>query len=152
MSAEQTDGHGILLTDWWNAVDQRSENFHCEALAFSGHNIDLLFDEENMKPEKLTKASGRTGINRSTVKMKEWYLEPTREDDDLHFPFLRSGSDALTGADRTSYPVREPIENDEQRLAMNNSDMPPLVFERVANQFMHYRTTFELGHDAPCYS
>ena len=31
---------------------QPRENFYYEALAFSGHNINLTFDEENMKPEK----------------------------------------------------------------------------------------------------
>ena len=66
------------------------------------------------------------------MKMKKWHLEPTREDDDPHFPSSSRVIDALTGADRTSYQVREPIENDE-RLAMKKGDMPPAVPERVAN-------------------
>ena len=85
-----------------------------------------------MKPEKLTKAPENAGIDPSTMKMNKWHLEPTREDDDPHFPSSSRVIDALTGADRTSYQVREPIENDE-RLAMKKGDMPPAVPERVAN-------------------
>ena len=40
---------------------------------------------------------------------------------------------APTGTDRTSYQVREPTEDDEQRLAMRQGDMSPPVPERVAN-------------------
>ena len=90
------------------------------------------FAEGNVKPEKLTKAPENAGIDPSTMKVKKWHLEPTREDDDPHFPSSSRVSDALTGADRRSYQVREPVENDE-RLAMKKGDMPPLVPERVAN-------------------
>ena len=38
-----------------------------------------------------------------------------------------------TGTDRTSCQTREPIENDEERLEMRQGNMPPPVFERVAN-------------------
>ena len=51
----------------------------------------------------------------------------------LNFPSSSRVSDALAGADRTSYQVREPIENDEETLAMKKRDMPPPVPERVAN-------------------
>ena len=66
------------------------------------------------------------------MKMKKWLLEQTREDDDPHYPSSSRVSVALTGADRTSYQVREPIENDD-RLAMKKGDVPPPVPERVAN-------------------
>ena len=39
----------------------------------------------------------------------------------------------FTGTNRTSYQEREPIENDEERLAMERGDMPPPVPKRVAN-------------------
>ena len=39
----------------------------------------------------------------------------------------------FTGTNRLSYQVREPVENDEERLAMKRGDMPPPVPERVAN-------------------
>ena len=42
-------------------------------------------------------------------------------------------TDALTEADRTSYQVRELIDNDEERLAMKKGVMPPPVPERVAD-------------------
>ena len=51
MSSSEPIGVGRVNRWTRKAVDQRSENFHYEVLAFSGHNIDLLFDEENMKPE-----------------------------------------------------------------------------------------------------
>ena len=42
-------------------------------------------------------------------------------------------SDIFTGVDRASYQVQEPIENDEDRLAMKRGDMPPPLPQRVAN-------------------
>ena len=63
-----------------------------------------------MKPEELTKPPENAGMNPSTMKMKKWYLEPRREDDDPHFPSSSRVSDALTGGDSTSYQVREPIQ------------------------------------------
>ena len=39
----------------------------------------------------------------------------------------------LTGAERNSFQVREPIENDEDRLAMKRGDTPPPLPQRVAN-------------------
>ena len=41
---------------WTKSAHQRREDHYYEALAFSRHNIDLVFGEENMKPEQLTKA------------------------------------------------------------------------------------------------
>ena len=38
-----------------------------------------------------------------------------------------------TGTDRASHQAREPIEDDEERLAMRQCDMPPPVPERVTN-------------------
>ena len=82
---------GVRRGNSWtrNAADQRNENFYCEALAFSRHNINLVFDEENMKPEKLTTAPENAGIDPSTMRMMKWYLEPTREDDDPQFSVFK---------------------------------------------------------------
>ena len=87
-----------------------------------------------MKPERLTKALENAGIDPSTMKMKTWYQEPTRESDDSQVPSSSRASDtgAPTGTDRT-YQVREPIEDDEERLAMKQGAMPPPAPERVAN-------------------
>ena len=84
-----------------------------------------------MKPERLTNAPENAGKHPNTIKMKKWYLEPTREDDDPHFPSSSRASDVFTGTKRTSCQVREPIENDEERLAMKKVDMP--LPEQVAN-------------------
>ena len=67
------------------------------------------------------------------MKVSKWYQESTLEDDDPHSPSPIRVCDTFTGVDRTSYQVREPIENDEQRLSMKKGDMPPPVLERVAN-------------------
>ena len=114
-------------------ADQRREIYYYEPLGFSPHNIDLEFDEENMKAERLTKAPENAGIDPGTMKIMTWYQEPTRESDDSQLPSSSRASDALSGTDRTSYQVREPIEDDEERLAMKQGDMPPPVPERVAN-------------------
>ena len=36
---------------WTKNADQRREDYYYDALVFSRHNIDLVFDEENMEPE-----------------------------------------------------------------------------------------------------
>ena len=48
-------------------------------------------------------------------------------------------SDVFSGIDRTSHQGREPIEDDEERLAMKRGDMPPPLPKRVANP--------RIGHD-----
>ena len=105
---------GFVRVNRWKrkAFDQRRKDCYYEALASSRHNIDLVSDEVNMKPEKLTKTPGNVRVDASTMKMKKLYLESTCEDDDSHFPSSSRVSDALTGTNRTPYHVREPIEND----------------------------------------
>ena len=44
------------------------------------YTIDLVFDEEKMQPEKLTKASENAGIDLSSMRVSKWYQESTRED------------------------------------------------------------------------
>ena len=44
------------VNSWTRKADQRREDCYYEALAFSRHSIDLELDEQNMKPEKATKA------------------------------------------------------------------------------------------------
>ena len=95
--------------------------------------MDLEFVEEHMKAERLTKAPENVGMDPGTMKMETWYQEPTRESDDSQLPSSSRASDALSATDRTSDQVREPIEDDEERLAMKRGDMPPPVPERVAN-------------------
>ena len=109
---------------WTQNAEQRREKFYYEALAFSLHNINLVFDEENMKPERLTKTLENARVDPSTMRIRKWYQEPPREDDDPHSPSSNRVSD-LVGAERMSHQVREPIENAEDRLAMKRGDMPP---------------------------
>ena len=118
---------------WTKNADQRREDYYYDALVFSRHNIDLVFDEENMEPEKLEKAPKNAGIDPSTMRVSKCYRESTREDDDLHLSSSSRVSEVITGTNRSSYQVREPIENDEERLAMKRGDMPPPVPERVDN-------------------
>ena len=51
--------------------DRLREDYHDEALAFSRHTIILEFDEETMTPEKASKAPRNSGIDPSTMKMKQ---------------------------------------------------------------------------------
>ena len=102
--------------------DSLREDYYYEALAFSRHTINLEFDEETMKPEKATEAPRNAGIDPSTMKMKQWYQGHDRVSDQK----------APTGTDRASCQAREPIEDDDERLATRRGDMPPPP-ERVAN-------------------
>ena len=115
------------VNSWTQNAKQRRENLYCEALAFLRHDINLQFDEENMKPERLTRAPGYAGIDPSSLRISKWYQESTREDDDPH-------SSSPNRVDRMSNQVREPIENDEDRLAMKRGDMPLPLPPRVANR------------------
>ena len=72
-------------------------------------------------------------VDPGTMKLKTRYQEPTREGDDSQLPSSSRASDALSGTGRTSYQVREPIQDDEERLAMKQGDMLPPVPERVAS-------------------
>ena len=112
---------------------ERLENYYNESQAFSRQNIDLVFDEEKLKPGRLTEAHENAGSDPSTMRVSRWYQEPTREDDDPHIPSSSLVSDVLVGTNRTSYQVREPIENDEERLTMKRGDLPPPLPKRVAN-------------------
>ena len=103
--------------------DRLRKDYYYEAVAFSRHTIILEFDEETMKPDKATEAPKTAGIDPSTIKMKQWYQRHDRVSDQK----------APIGTDRASYHAREPIEGDDERLAMTQGDMPPPVPERVAN-------------------
>ena len=103
--------------------DRLRKDHYYEAVAFSRHTIILEFDEETMKPEKATEAPRTAGRDPSTIKMKQWYQRHDRVSDQK----------APIGTDRASYHAREPIEGDDERLAMTQGDMPPPVPERVAN-------------------
>ena len=118
---------------WTKNSAERLENFYCESLAFSRHNIELVFDEEIVKPERLTEAPENAGTDPDTMKVSKWNQDATREDVVPHFSSSSRMSDAFTGMTRTSYQVREPIEDDDERLAMKRREMPSPVPRRVPN-------------------
>ena len=78
-----------------------------EALAFFRHTIDLELDEETMKPEKATGAPRNAGMDPRIMKMEQWYQGYDRVSD----------KKAPTGTDSASYQAREPLEDDDGRLA-----------------------------------
>ena len=132
MSSSKPIGVG-RMNRWTRNAAQRLKNYYYEALAFSRHNIDLVFDEGNMKPERLTEAPENAGIDLSTMRVSKWYQEPTRDDADSQFSSSSRESDVFTGTSRTSYQEREPTENDEERLAVKRGEMPQPLPKRVAN-------------------
>ena len=116
--------HCVVKSDRLSLDDDRlCEDYHYEALAFSRHSINLKLDEETMKPEKAAEAPRNSGIDPSTMKMKQWYERYDRVSD----------KKAPTGTERASYQVREPTDDDDERLATRRGDMLPPVPERVAN-------------------
>ena len=114
-----------------------------------------MFDEENVKPDRDTKAQENAGIDPSTMRVSTWYQKSTREYDDPHSPPPNRVRDTFTGVDRASYQVRRPIEDDEERLAMEKDDMLPPLPQRLANPKFGRSSTakilFKLRRDAPCY-
>ena len=88
-----------------------------------------------MKPAKATQAPRISGIDPSTMNLKQWYSGQDRLSDQSQWqwPSNRvSDKKVPTGTARASYQSREPIEDDEERLAMRQGDLPP-VPEKVAN-------------------
>ena len=139
MSSSKPIGVG-RMNRWTRNAAQRLKNYYYEALAFSRYNIDLVFDEANMKPERLTEAPENAGIDLSTTRVSKWYQEPTRDDADSQFSSSSRESDVFTGTSGTSYQEREPIENDEERLAMKRGDMPVREFETIKHYTNFIRT------------
>ena len=103
----------------------------------------MVFAEENYEARKTENA----GIDPRTMRIGKWYQESTREDDDPRSPASNRVSD-LAGADRMSYQVREPIEKDEDRLAMQRGDICQSENSRRSSIT---RISFEVGQDAPCH-
>ena len=54
-----------------NATERRREQHYCEALAFSRHSINVVFDEESMKPDRLTEAPENASFYPSTMRERE---------------------------------------------------------------------------------
>ena len=137
--------HWVVQSDRLSPDEDRlREDYYCEALTFSRHTINL--DEETMKPEKATEAPRNVGIDPSTMQMKQWYEGHDRVGD----------REAPTGTDRASYHAREPIEDNDERLAMRQGAMLLPVPERVANPriredraVQNFRQDSE--NDAPCH-
>ena len=120
----------VFIPRWvvnWNRLspeeDRLREDYFYEALAFSRHTIDLEFDDETMRPEKATEATRNAGRDPSTTTMKQWYQKHNR---------VRHQK-APTGTNRAPCHARDPIEDDDERLAMRHGDMPPPVPERIAH-------------------
>ena len=110
---------------WTRNYAERLENYFYESLAFSRHSTNLVFDGWIMKPERLTEAPENAGIDPGIIRVSNLYQETTSEDDDSHVIFSCRVSDAFTRTNGTSYQGREPIEDDEERLAMKRGEMPP---------------------------
>ena len=136
MSTSRTTG--VCIINLWlkNSAehDERIKNYCHESLVFFRHSVDLEFDEEVMKPNRLTEAPDNAGLNPDIMKVSKWYQETTRKgDDDPHFSSSSRMSDASVETDWTSYQVREPGEDDEERFAMKIGDMLLPLLRRVPN-------------------
>ena len=100
-----------------------------DALAFSRHNEGLVFDEENLEPEQLTRALENAGIDPRTMRVSKWCQEPAPKDDDSQSPSTTRVSDVV----EVIIPDTRAIEIDEEGLAIRRGDMLPPVPKRVEN-------------------
>ena len=113
-----------VKSDRWSlGDDQLRADQNYEALAFNRQIINLEFDEESMKPEKATMAPRIAG-NKAKCHENEGIVPGTRS---------RERHEGAHGNGQSILSVREPIEDDEERLSMRQGDMLPPVSERVAN-------------------
>ena len=66
--------HWVGQSDRLSLDEDRLRETYCyEALACARHSINLERDEEIMKPEKATMSPRNSGIDPSTMKIKQWY-------------------------------------------------------------------------------
>ena len=66
--------HCVVKSDRLSMDDDwLREHYLYEAFAFSRHSTNLELDEEIMKPEKASKEPRNSGVDPSTMKMKQWY-------------------------------------------------------------------------------
>ena len=89
--------------------DRLREDNYYEALAFSRHTVNLELNEETMEAAE---APRNARIDPNSMKIKQWY----------------KGHDRVSDKKSTGR-----IEDDDERVAMGQSNMPPPVPERVAN-------------------
>ena len=124
---------GVCRSNRWakNSAEQaeRLESYCYESLAFSRRSVDLEFNEEVMKPERFTEAPDHTGFNPDNMRVSK--QKTTHNGDVSHFSSFFRTSDTCFETHLTS--EREPIEEDEERLAMKIGDMPPPLPWRVSN-------------------
>ena len=59
------------MNRWTKNADQRREDYYYDALVFSRHNTDLVFDGWNIEPEKLAKAPENAGIDPSAMRVSK---------------------------------------------------------------------------------
>ena len=92
------------------------------------------------------------------MKMKQSYQGHDRVSDKSQLQLLInrvSEKKAHTGTNRASHHAREPIEDDDERLAMRQSDMLPPKPERGQSENSRRPRSAglptELGNDAPCH-
>ena len=149
---------GLCRINRWtkNSAEQagRFENYFYESLDFSRHSVDLDFNEEVMKPERFTETPDHAGVNPDTIRVSKWCRKTTLKGDVSHFSSFSRTSDTFVEINFTS--EREPIEDDEERLAMKIGDMllplPGRVFQSEDSRRSSIeRILLELGQDAPCY-
>ena len=96
------------LTRWTQNAERQREDYYSDALVFSRHNIDFVFDDENMEPEQLTRAFENADIDPSTMRVSKWHQEPVPKDDDSQSPSTTRVSDVVTRTKRSSYQIRDP--------------------------------------------
>ena len=123
--AEWTGGHGILLS--------ALKTIAMKLWRSPGTTSTWCLMRRKLQQEKPTKAPDNAGVDQSSMRGSKWYQESTREDDDHRSPPSSAVSDVITWTNRMSCQVREPIEHDEEKLAMKRGDMPPPLPERVDN-------------------
>ena len=107
-----------------------------------------------MKPQRFTEAPDYAGFNPDTMRVSKWYQRMTLKGDVSHFSFLSRTSDTFVETNLTT--EREPIEDDEEGLAMKIEDMPPTLSRRVSKSEDSIRSSIErihlkLGQDVPYY-
>ena len=83
---------------------------------FFRHSVDLDFNEEVMKPERFTETPDHAGVNPDTIRVSKWYRKTTLKGDVSHFSSFSRTSGTFVETNLTS--EREPIKDDEERLAM----------------------------------
>ena len=92
---------GVCRINWWtkNSAEhaERIENDYYDSLAIYRQSVDLEFNEEVLKPERLTETHDHAGFQSRNMRVSNWYQKASLKGDVSHFSSFSRTSHVFVG-------------------------------------------------------